>query len=424
MTGRWRGWPVSAQMPEPATRRSGLAFWRNSIYVLGAATVIVMFSFGMRQTFGLFMAPVTSDMGWGRESFSFAIAIQALVIGLAAPFIAATADKWGPIRVIMVAGLVYALGVALMTVADDPTLMTLSAGVVAGLGVSGCGLALLLSVVGRVASEERRSLWLGIVTAGGTAGQMVVVPLIQWVMAGHGWRTTLIAMACLAAAICPLAFSLSSGSAEALRRQTKQSLGEAIREASGHRGYWLLVAGFYVCGFQVQAIGAHLPAYLSDSGLGAALGATAIATIGFFNMIGTWGAGWLGGRYRKKYLLCALYLLRALAIVGFIFMPLSETSVVVFAAGIGLLWLGTVPLTSGIVVQLFGTRYMATLFSVVYLSHQLGSFTGVWLGGKIYDLTGSYDSFWWTAVAMGVFAALVHFPIDDRPAARLAQRAA
>jgi predicted MFS family arabinose efflux permease len=402
--------------------RTGVLFWRTPVYVLAAATFIVMLSFGMRQTFGLFMAPISGDMGWGRESFSLAIAVQALVIGLAAPFVAAIADKWGPIRVIVVAGLVYAAGVALMTVSGSPALMTLSAGVVAGLGVSGCGLALLLSVVGRVASEARRSLWLGIVTGGGTAGQMLVVPLIQWIIAAHGWRAALIVMACLAATIAPLAFSLASGSAEALKRQTKQSLGEALREAGGHRGYWLLVAGFYVCGFQVQAIGAHLPAYLSDSGLDPSLGATAIATIGFFNMLGTWGAGWLGGRYRKKYLLCLLYLTRAAAIACFIYAPLSEATVLVFAAGIGLLWLGTVPLTSGIVVQLFGPRYMATLFSLVYLSHQLGSFTGVWLGGRIYDLTGSYDSFWWVAIAMGLVAALVHYPIDDRPVARLAER--
>jgi predicted MFS family arabinose efflux permease len=401
-----------------------LAFWRTPIYVLAAATFIVMLSFGMRQTFGLFMAPISAELGWGRESFSLALAAQALVIGLAAPFVAAIADKWGPIRVITTAGLLYAAGVALMTVSTEPTLMLLSAGIVAGLGVSGCGLALLLSVVGRVASEQRRSLWLGIVTAGGTAGQMVVVPLIQWIISGFGWRTTLIVMACLAAAIVPLAFSLASGSAEALKKQTKQSLGQALREAGGHRGYWLLVAGFFVCGFQVVAIGTHLPAYLTDNGLDPSLGATAIATIGFFNLIGTWVAGWLGGRYRKKYLLCLLYLARALAIAAFVYAPPSESSVLAFAAGIGLLWLGTVPLTSGIVVQLFGARYMATLFGIVYLSHQLGSFTGVWLGGRIYDLTGSYDSFWWVAIALSLVATLVNFPIDDRPVARLAGKPA
>jgi predicted MFS family arabinose efflux permease len=407
-------------VPETASR----AFWRTPVYVLAAATVIVMLSFGMRQTFGLLMAPISTDLGWGRASFSLALAVQALVIGLAAPLVAAVADRFGPIRVIMVAGLAYAAGIALMTLSPDPTLMTLSAGVVTGLGVSGCGLALLLSVVGRVAGEKRRSLWLGIVTGGGTAGQMLVVPLIQWVITAHGWRTGLAVMAGLAALIAPLALSLASGSAEALRKETRQSLGEALREAGGHRGYWLLVAGFFVCGFQVVSIGTHLPAYLTDGGLSAALGATAIATIGFFNMIGTWAAGWLGGRFRKKYLLSLLYLTRAFAIVAFIHAPLSEASVLVFAAVMGLLWLGTVPLTSGIVVQLFGPRYMATLFAIVYLSHQLGSFTGVWLGGRIYDLTGSYASFWWVAVALGLLAALVHYPIDDRPVARLAREAA
>lgn len=399
------------------------AFWRSPLYVLSAATAIVMLSFGIRQTFGLYMAPISADMGWGREVLSFALALQSLTIGLAAPIVGAIADKWGPLRVISASGLVYSGGILLMSDAGSPVAMVLSAGVITGLGVSGCGLSLILSVVGRVAPDDKRSLWLGITTAGATGGQLFIVPAVQSMITGYGWLGGLLIMAGLIALVVPLAASLHSGSAEALSRKTQQSLGEALHEASGHRGYWLLVTGFFVCGFQVQFVTVHLPAFLTDSGAPAALGATAIAVIGVFNMMGTWGAGWLGGRFRKTYLLSLLYTLRSAVILVFIQFPLSQASVLVFAAAIGLLWLSTVPLTSGIVAQVFGTRYMATLFAIVYLSHQVGSFTGVWLGGMIYDATGSYDSFWWVSISLGLVAALLHWPINDRPLARVAERA-
>ena len=396
------------------------AFWRSPVYVLVAATGVVMLSMGIRQSFGLFMAPLTEHLGWGRETLSFALALQSLMIGLAAPAVAAIADRWGPIRVNAGSGAVYALGVLMMSMSDTPITMALSAGLLTGLGVSGCGLALILSVVGRVASDARRSLWLGFATAGATGGQLFLVPAVQVSINFTGWLTTLLIMAAAALLIVPLAASLRSGSAEAFSRKTRQTLSQALHEAGGQRSYWLLVVGFFVCGFQVQSITVHIPAYLTDSGADPSLGAMTIAVIGLFNMIGTWLAGWLGGRHRKAYLLALIYAARSAVIVVFIQFPVTELSVMVFAAAIGLLWLSTVPLTSGIVAQMFGTRYMATLFSIVYLSHQVGSFCGVLLAGMVYDATGSYGAFWWVSISLGLIAALLHWPIDDRPVARLA----
>lgn len=396
------------------------AFWRSPGYVLAGCTILVMISFGVRQSFGLFMAPLSVDMGWGREVFSFTIALQNLIIGLAAPFVAATADKFGPIRVIALAGVVYTAGVYVMSMAGTPMTMVLSAGGLVGLGVSGCGLTLLLALTGRVAPEKSRTMWLGIVTGGGTAGQLVIVPASQGLIGDFGWSQTTVMLAIVTALIPFIALSLKPGSAEALGRKTQQSLTQALKEASGHRGYWLLVTGFFVCGFQVQFVAAHLPAYLTDSGAPPSLGAIAIATIGFFNFFGAWGAGWLGDRYRKKYLLSLLYTGRALAILVFIQFPVTQTSVVLFCAVLGILWLSTAPLTSGMVAEMFGVRYMGTLFGITYMSHQFGSFLGVWLGGLIYDVTGTYTYFWWLAIAMGLVAALIHWPIDDRPTERFA----
>ncbi|MBM3485603.1 MAG: MFS transporter [Alphaproteobacteria bacterium] len=395
-------------------------FWRTPLFVLCCATCIVMISFGMRQTFGLYMQPISASLGWGREPLSFALAIQNLIIGLGAPFAGALADKIGTGRVLMAGGALYALGVFLMSQSTTPTEMLFSAGFLIGFGVSGCSLPMLLSIAGRVASEARRSLWLGIITTGGTAGQLLIVPLCQGLITNYDWVVAVIVMAAIAALIVPLAAALSVAAKTSLSAATQQTLGQAIREASGHSGYILLVVSFFVCGFQVQFIGSHLPAYITDRGLDAAIGATAVATIALFNLFGTWTSGWLGGRFRKKYLLSALYIARAAIVIAFISVPVTPTSVMVFAACMGFLWLSTVPLTSGIVAQMFGTRYMATLYGVVYLSHQIGSFSGVWLGGRLYDLTGDYTVMWWAAVALGILAALLNLPMDDRPVARMA----
>ena len=395
-------------------------FWQSPIAVLIFATGLIMLSYGSRQSFGVFLRPITAEFGWGRETLSFAIASQALIYGIAAPFVGAIADRWGPIRVLLAAGVLYAAGLALMSQSTTPEGMFFSLGFLTGLGSSGCALPLLLSVVGRIAPEDKRSLWFGIVTSGGTAGQFLIVPMAQGLITTWGWVTAVIVLACMVALVIPAAGVISSAAGDAFKKESGQSLGEAIREARGHTGFWLLVTGFYVCGFQVQFIASHLPAYLGDSPIGALMGAFAISIIGLFNMFGSWIAGWLGGRYRKKYLLSAIYFARSIVILVFISVPLTHASVVVFAALVGLLYLATVPLTSGIVVQLFGTRYLATLYGMVFLSHQLGSFTSVWLGGRLFDQTGSYETIWWAIIVAGFVAALIHWPIDDKPVARLA----
>ncbi len=400
-------------------------FWRTPFYVLCGTVVILLISNGSRQNFGLFLVPLSDDLGWGRAVFSVAIAVQNLVMGLAAPFIAAVGDKWGPIRVMTISGVLYAVGVFLISQSTTPELMTLSAGFVVGLGAAGIGMTLPLALVGRVAPQRRRSLWLGVATAGGSVGQFVFAPVSLGLMTGLGsWADAIMLLSIIIAVTIPLSLSLRAGATETLAKQGPQSLSSALVEAGGHRGFWLLAIGFYVCGFQVQFIGTHLPGFLADSGAAPWLAAWAIATIGIFNLIGTLGAGWLGDRLRKKYLLSTLYLLRAILFLIFLQVPVTEASVLVFSAALGVLWLSTVPLTSGIVAQVFGPRYMATLFSIVFLGHQLGSFTGVLLGGVLYDRTGSYDAAWWLATALGVAAALIHWPIDDKPVRRLALKSA
>lgn len=399
---------------------------KSPYFALCCAIGIVFLAYGSRQSFGIYLRPITTELGWGRESLSLVFATQALIYGCAAPFLGAVADKWGPARVLMASGLMYALGIFLMSRQVTPEGMLLSAGLLGGVGSAGCALSMVLAVAGRVAPEGRRGLWFGIITSGGTGGQLVLVPLGQLIIDGHGWLAALVALAAFVLLIVPLGFLLgnAAGRVDADARDDKGLL-QALDEARSHRGFWLLVLGFFTCGFQVQYINNHLPAYLADMGLAPIIGATAISVIGLFNMIGTWVSGWLGDRYRKKYLLASLYFLRSLVFMAFILAPLSEWSVYVFSACVGLLWLATVPLTSGIVFGMFGPRYMATLYGIVFLSHQVGSFTSVWLGGRIWDMTGSYELAWWIVIVGGALASLLHWPIDDRPVGEvLAERRA
>ncbi len=399
-------------------------FWRRPFYAVICCTFVIAMTYGVRQTYGLFMAPLSDSLGWGREAFSIALATQNLMIGLAVPFLGAAADKWGPVKVVAGSASLYAVATYLMSQSTTPGEMLASAGFLAGFALAGCGLPLLLSIVGQVAPEDKRTMWLGIVTAGGTMGQFILVPVTQGLITEYGWVNAIIVLSVLTAVAVPLASSLSAISSAGRDRKGPQSLGAALKEARGHSGYILLVLGFYVCGMQVQFIGSHLPAYLTDNGIAAAVAASSIAVIGLFNMGGTWVAGWLGGRVRMKYLLSYIYLGRSIVMFAFISLPLSVVSVMVFAAVIGALWLSTVPLTAGIVARVFGTRYMATLYGIVFLSHQLGSFTGVWLGGWIYDTTGSYDITWWVAIIFGLIAALLHWPIRDAPLDRAAPQEA
>ena len=400
------------------------AFWRTPVYVLLGATCILLVTSGVRQSFGLFIQPISIDMNWGRESISFAIATQNLLIGLAAPCAAMIADRWGPVRVISAGAVAGALGLILSSQVTTQMEFLLGTGFLMGIGMSGCGLGLMNAFVGRIAPEQRRMTWLGITTAGGTMGQFIFVPFSQAMITEFDWRGAMIVMSAALFIAVPIALSLRAGSAEGLAKRTKQSLSEALREAAGHRGYVMLVSGYFVCGLQVQFIATHLPAYLTDFGLPAALGAAAIATIGLFNLFGTLAAGRLGDRYRMKYLLSSIYFMRSLVMIVFLMTPISQTSVIVFAGAMGLLWLSTVPLTTGLIAHIFGPRYLATLAAIAFLSHQIGSFLGVWMGGLSFDLTGSYDPVWIFAIVAGFVATLIHLPIHDSPIVRVAEGAA
>ena len=395
------------------------AFWRTPVYVLLGATCVLLVTSGVRQSFGLFIDPISVDLSWGREPISIAVATQNLVVGLATPLAAMIADRWGPIRVIATGMIVAVAGLLLSSQATTHAEFMVGTGFLIGMGMGGCGLGLLNALVGRIAPEERRVTWIGITTAGGTLGQSVFVPYSQAMIELFDWRGALVAMAIALSVAVPIALSLRAGTAMRLAARTRQSLGEALREAAGHRGYVMLVSAYFVCGLQVQFIAAHLPAYITDGGLAPALGAAAIATIGLFNLFGTIAAGRLGDRYRMKYLLSGIYTTRSVAMLVFLSLPLTETSVLVFAGVMGLLWLSTVPLTTGMIARIFGPRYMATLAAIAFLSHQLGSFLGVWLGGLSFDMTGSYDPVWTFAIVAGFVAALIHLPIPDRPLARL-----
>jgi len=401
--------------------------WRTPAVMLVAGVLVLILAFGIRTSFGIFMVPISGDLGWGREVFGFALALQNLVWGASQPFAGAIADRWGSGRVIAACGALYAGGILVMAGATAPLGMTVGAGVIVGVALSGTSFPVILAVIGRAVPEDRRSLYLGLGAAGGSSGQLIMVPAAQGLLATMDWAMALVWLAGMSALMVPLAAALVSdprrmeGVSEAARQQT---IGQAIHEAGGHRGYWLLNAGFFVCGFHVMFIATHLPAFVVDRGLAPEIGALALSLVGLANIIGSYMSGVLGGRYSKRYVLSCIYFARAAAFLVFILLPVTETSVVVFSFVLGLLWLSTVPLTSGLVAQIFGPRYMATLFGIVFFSHQVGSFLGAWLGGYFYDLTGSYDVVWWASVLLGVFSGLVHWPIDERPVARLSPRAA
>jgi len=406
------------------------AFWRSPHFVLISAVGIVLFAYGGRQSLGMFLRPITESLNFmttnaqgvlvlNFEPMSFATAIQVLIYGCAAPFVGAIADRWGPIKVLMASGIIYAFGLFMMSQATTEAGLVISIGFLMGIGSSGIALPMLLSIVGRVAPEEKRTFWLAVVVSGGTAGQMLIVPLSNYMIGQAGWVFATIVLATMALMVIPLSLCISHAASNTLNKKSKQSLGQAIREASRHRGFWLLVIGFYVCGFQVQFINNHLENYLSGTVVGGAMAATAIALIGLFNMFGTQTAGYIGDKMRKKYILANLYMARSVIFLIFFIIPVSKISVIIFACTVGFLWLATVPLTSGIVAQVFGPRYLATLYGLVFLSHQLGSFTSVWLGGIIRTQTGSYDYAWYMIIVSGFVAALLHWPIDDKPVARL-----
>ncbi len=401
-------------------------FWKSPSIVLVLCTLMILISYGTRQSFGLFLIPISDAISNGRvEPFSFAVSLQTLVIGLSVPFVSMIADKWlGPVKMLVIGGSLYALGMFLLSNASSELHLTLSIGVLSGLAAAGCGLPMLLSVIGRVAPEKQRSLWLGIVSAGGTGGQMFLVPLNGFLLDRMDWTDAVVILAAFIFAIVPMALIAGNASGEALnQKKDTQTLGQALAEARQIRSYWFLCLGFFTCGFQVQFVVTHLPKYLEISGTGATIGAHAIALIGLSNMIGTAIAGKLGGHFQKKNLLVFLYVGRSLIMLAFFVAPLSQMSVYIFAFCIGLLWLATVPLTAGIISTVFGPRYMATLYAIAFFSHQVGGALSTWMGGVVFDATGSYDSWWWVIILGGALAALFHLPIKEQPVARLAQPA-
>ncbi|RJG13934.1 MFS transporter [Pseudomonas cavernicola] len=393
------------------------ATWRASAWILVGAALILALSLGIRHGFGLFLAPMSAEFGWGREVFAFAIALQNLIWGLSQPFTGALADRFGASRVVLVGGVLYAAGLVLMGLADSPWSLSLSAGLLIGIGLSGTSFSVLLGVVGRAVPAEKRSMAMGIASAAGSFGQFAMLPGTLGLLGWLGWSAALLALGALVALIVPLVGMLRDRPLPLLGHE--QTLREALQEAAGHSGFWLLALGFFVCGFQVVFIGVHLPAYLVDQHLPAQAGTTVLALVGLFNIFGTYIAGWLGGRMSKPRLLTALYLARALVIAGFFLAPLNVWSAYAFGIAMGLLWLSTVPLTNGTVATLFGVRNLSMLGGIVFLFHQLGAFLGGWLGGYLYDRTGSYDLVWQIAIFLSVVAAALNWPVREQPVARL-----
>ena len=389
---------------------------RAVIIVIVAGCLFNVFSFGIRTGFGLFLEPMSDAHGWGREVFSLASALQNLLWGLGVPFAAAAADRWGTGRVLALGTLLYGGGTALMPLATEPWMLHATMGVMVGFGLSLASFSIVLAALGRAVPAEQRTWAFGLGTAAGSLGQFLIAPIEQLLLGLLGWTSALVAIGAMALMMLPLAWMLRGRPAQVAGQQ---SLGQALREAGSHPSYWYLVAGFFVCGFHVAFILTHLPPYLKDVGVPSVIAGWSLALVGLFNIVGSYTAGVLGGRRSKKWLLSLIYLGRAIVITIFVLTPPSSASVLIFAAAMGLLWLSTVPLTSGLIAIMFGPRYMATLFGIVFFSHQVGAFIGVWLGGRIYDATGSYDLVWWFGVALGLFAALVHLPIAER-SARLA----
>ena len=387
--------------------------WRTPTVVLVATGLILTLSMGIRHGFGLFLQPMSTAHGWGRETFALAIAVQNLTWGAATPFAGMFADRFGSHRVVVLCALLYVAGLALMAFATSPVTFVLTAGVLIGVGLAGVTFSIVAGVLGRRYPPEKRSMALGISAAAGSFGQFAVLPFTQWLLSNLGWHAALVVLASAALLMVPLSAAMYEKHLSTTHA-FQQSAGAAMREALGHRGYMLLTLGFFVCGFQVVFVGVHLPAYLADKGMAPHVAVTALALVGLFNIVGTYTAGWLGSRVPRRYILSAIYFARAVVFALFFLLPISPASVYAFAVALGLLWLSTVPPTNSIVAQIFGVRYLAMLSGFTFLSHQIGSFLGAWLGGRLYDTTGSYEVVWWLAIALGVVAGLINLPVDER----------
>jgi MFS family permease len=401
--------------------------WRQRWLIVLAGGAIMGAALGIRHVQGLFLQPITLDQGWSREVFGFTLAMQNLVWGLAQPFTGMIADRYGSMKVILPGLLLYALGLFVTAHSQSTGQFLLGNGFLIGIALSGTAFGAVYGALSRIFPAEHRSWALGVAGSIGGLGQFCMVPFVQKLLDGMGWVSVLLVLCAVMGLMLPLVAFLRDNNGGARHEGNRdQTMGEAIREACSHRGFWLLNLGFLACGFQLAFVAGHMPAYLIDKGMGPQQAGIALAVISLANVIGTYGCGHLGGFMRRKYVLSVIYLLRSAAMMLFVALPISEFSVYAFSFVMGLVWLGTVPLTSGLVSQIFGVRYIATLFGFVFFGHQLGAFFGVWLGGYVFDMTKSYDLVWLGSIALGLLAAVLHMPINDANVVRnqpLAQQA-
>lgn len=387
------------------------------VIVVVAGCLVAMVNFGVRSSFGLFTAPISEANGWPREIFSFAMAMQNLLWGIATPIAGALADRYGAARVLMLGAVFYAIGTLMMALTSTPVMFNIGGGILVGIGVALSSFGIVMAALGRIVPPEKRSWAFGIATAAGSFGQFIFAPLTGALIAAYGWQNALIVLAASTLVIIVFALPLMVQNRTAgwpQQDEADMTIREAIGTAFGHGSYLLLVAGFFVCGFQLAFITVHLPPYLAEHGISKEFAGLAIGAIGLFNVVGSYVSGIIGGRGEKRIPLSIIYLLRSISIAAFILLPITPLTTIIFTASMGLLWLSTVPLTMGLVTVMFGTRYMATLYGFVFLSHQIGSFLGVWLGGRLYDQLGSYGPVWWMGVALGIFAAIVNLPIREQ----------
>ena len=392
--------------------------------ILACGCLIGVLGFGPRTGMGFLLTPMSSAHGWGRDLFALALAIQMLLWGAAQPFAGAMADRFGAAPVLSVGAVLYALGLATMAYASTPAMLHLSAGVMIGFGLAGSSFTVVIGAFGKLMPPQWRALAFGAGTAAGSFGQFLFSPLAVALIDGYGWQRTLVIFAAIVLLIMPLSLALATprdaGAGTAATAPPQQSLAQALTEAFGHRSYWLLVLGFFTCGFQIFFIAVHLPAYLVDRGLPAEIGGWTLGVVGLFNIVGAVAAGWLSAFMPKRYLLSLIYFARAVAILVYVTLPPSTAATLIFGAVLGLLWLSTVPPTSGLVTVMFGTHWLAMLFGFAFFSHQIGGFLGVWLGGVVFERAGSYDAVWWLAILFGLLSAAINLPIVEKPVQRLA----
>jgi MFS family permease len=400
---------------------SGLGTWRTPLVIIICGCLIALLSFGPRSSLGFFVQPMSRDFAWGRDVFGLALALQNLLWGLGQPIAGAIADRFGVVRVMIIGALLYAGGLLLMRYSTAPLSLDLGAGVLIGFGLSGCSFNLVLSAFSKLLPVEKRGLALGAGTAAGSFGQFLFAPFGVAMIDNFGWQAALTVFALLMLLIVPLSLAIATppaASSSNVPAADQQSFKTALAEAFGHRSYVLLVLGFFTCGFQLAFITVHLPAYLADRGVSAQTGGWVVAAIGLFNIIGSLSVGWLQNKYPKRYILSIIYFARALSIMAFISFPITTFSAIVFGAATGLTWLSTVPPTSALVALMFGTRWFATLYGFAFVSHQVGGFLGVWLGGVVFEQFGSYTPIWWLSIMFGVASALINLPIVEQPVAR------